>query len=48
MTKELARDILWNYCEEKIKNGKDLPIYDERVTTTYETMYLLPGHSEDC
>jgi hypothetical protein len=40
MTKELARDILWNYCEEKIKDGKDLPIYDEVVTTTYENNVL--------
>jgi hypothetical protein len=40
MTLELARDILWNFCEEKIKNGKDLPIYDERVTTTYENNVL--------
>jgi hypothetical protein len=40
MTKELARDILWNFCKEKIKDGKDLPIYDARVTTTYENNVL--------
>jgi hypothetical protein len=40
MTKELARDILWNFCEEKIKDGKDFPIYDTRVTTTYENNVL--------
>jgi hypothetical protein len=40
MTKELARDILWNFCKEKTKHGKDLPIYGERVTTTYENNVL--------
>jgi hypothetical protein len=40
MNKELARDILYNYLEEKIKNGKDLPIWDEVVTTTYENNVL--------
>jgi hypothetical protein len=36
MTKELARTLLRNFCKEKTKNGKDLPIYDEVVTITYE------------
>ena len=40
MTKELARDILHNYLEEKIKNKSELPIWDERITTTYEDNVL--------
>jgi len=40
MDKELARDILWNFVKEKTKEGKDLPIYDEVVTTTYENNVL--------
>jgi hypothetical protein len=40
MSKELARDIVWNFCKEKTKDGKDLPIYDEVVTTTYENNVL--------
>jgi hypothetical protein len=40
MTKELARDILYNYLEEKIKNKSELPIWDERITTTYENNVL--------
>jgi hypothetical protein len=40
MTKELARDILHNYLEEKFKNKSDLPIWDERITTTYEDNVL--------
>jgi hypothetical protein len=33
MIKELAKDILYNYLEEKIKDGKELPEWDEKVTT---------------
>jgi hypothetical protein len=40
MTKELARDILYNYLQEKIENRKELPIWDERITTTYENNIL--------
>lgn len=40
MNEELARDILYNYLQEKIKNGKELPIWDERITTTYENNVL--------
>ena len=40
MNEELARDILYNFVEEKIKNGKELPIWDERITTTYENNVL--------
>jgi hypothetical protein len=40
MTKELARDILHNYLEEKFKNKSELPIWDERITTTYEDNIL--------
>jgi hypothetical protein len=40
MTKELARDILHNYLEEKMKNKSELPIWDERITTTYEDNIL--------
>ena len=40
MTKELARDILHNYLEEKFKNKSELPIWDERITTTYENNVL--------
>lgn len=40
MTKELARDILYNYMQEKIQNKKDLPVYDEVITTTYENNVL--------
>jgi hypothetical protein len=40
MTKELARDILHNYLEEKFKNKQELPIWDERITTTYEDNIL--------
>jgi hypothetical protein len=40
MTKELARDILYNYLEEKIENKQELPIWDERITTTYENNVL--------
>jgi len=40
MNEELARDILYNYLEDKIKNGKELPIWDEIVTTTYENNVL--------
>ena len=48
MRKELARDILWNFCKEKTKEGKDLPIYDEVVTTTYENNVLATWTLEDC
>ena len=40
MTKELARDILYNYLEEKIENKSELPIWDEVITTTYENNVL--------
>jgi hypothetical protein len=40
MTKELARDILHNYLEEKMKNKSELPIWDEKITTTYEDNVL--------
>ena len=40
MTKELARDILHNYLQEKIENKSELPIWDERITTTYENNVL--------
>ena len=40
MTKELARDILYNYLQEKIENKSELPIWDERITTTYENNVL--------
>ena len=40
MNKELARDILHNYLEEKITNLEELPKFDERVTTTYENDVL--------
>ena len=40
MNKELARDILYNYLQEKIQNKKELPIYDEVITTTYENNVL--------
>ena len=40
MNKELARDILYNYLEEKIKNKYPLPIWDEVITTTYENNVL--------
>lgn len=40
MTKELARDILHNYLEEKFQNKQELPIWDERITTTYENNVL--------
>jgi len=40
MTKELARDILHNYLEEKMQNKSELPIWDERITTTYEDNIL--------
>ena len=40
MTKELARDILHNYLEEKFENKQELPIWDERITTTYENNVL--------
>ena len=40
MTKELAKDILYNYLQEKIENRKELPIWDERITTTYENNIL--------
>jgi hypothetical protein len=40
MNEELARDILYNYLEDKIKNGKELPIWDEIVTRTYENNVL--------
>ena len=33
MIKELAKDILYNYIEECIKDGKELPEWDEKVTT---------------
>jgi hypothetical protein len=40
MTKELARTLLRNFCKEKTKEERDLPIYDEVVTTTYENNVL--------
>jgi hypothetical protein len=40
MTDELARDILYNYLQEKIENKQELPIWDERITTTYENNVL--------
>ena len=40
MTKELARDILYNYLKEKIDNKSELPIWDEKITTTYENNIL--------
>jgi hypothetical protein len=40
MNKELARDILYNYLQDKIKNRKELPIWDEIVKTTYENNVL--------
>jgi hypothetical protein len=40
MTKELARDILYNYLQEKIENKQELPIWDEIITTTYENNVL--------
>jgi hypothetical protein len=40
MTKELARDILYNYLQNKIENRKELPIWDEKITTTYENNIL--------
>jgi hypothetical protein len=40
MTDELARDILYNYLKEKIENKQELPIWDERITTTYENNVL--------
>jgi len=40
MTEELARDILHNYLQDKIENKKELPIWDERITTTYENNVL--------
>ena len=40
MNKELARDILYNYLQEKIENKKKLPIWDEIITTTYENNVL--------
>jgi hypothetical protein len=40
MNKELARDILYNYLQEKIENKKELPIWDEIITTTYENNVL--------
>ena len=40
MTKELARDILYNYLQEKIENKSELPIWDEKITTTYENNVL--------
>jgi len=40
MTKELARDILYNYLQKKIENKEELPIWDERITTTYENNVL--------
>jgi hypothetical protein len=40
MNKELARDILYNYLQEKIENKKELPIWDEVVTKTYENNVL--------
>jgi len=40
MTDELARDILYNYLQEKIENKQELPIWDEVITTTYENNVL--------
>jgi len=40
MNEELARDILYNYLKDKIENGKELPIWDEIVTRTYENNVL--------
>jgi len=40
MTKELAKDILYNYLQDKIQNRKELPIWDEKITTTYENNIL--------
>jgi hypothetical protein len=40
MTDELARDILYNYLQKKIENKQELPIWDERITTTYENNVL--------
>ena len=40
MNEELARDILYNYLKDKIENRKELPIWDEIVTTTYENNVL--------
>ena len=40
MTKDYARDILWNYLKYKIQDKKELPIWDESVTTTYENNIL--------
>jgi hypothetical protein len=40
MTKELARDILYNYLQYKIENKSELPIWDEVITTTYENNVL--------
>jgi hypothetical protein len=40
MTEELARDILYNYLKKKIENKQELPIWDERITTTYENNVL--------
>jgi len=40
MKKELARDILYNYLQDKIVNKSELPIWDERITTTYEDNIL--------
>ena len=40
MNEELARDILYNYLQDKIENKKELPIWDERITTTYENNVL--------
>jgi hypothetical protein len=40
MNEELARDILYNYLQDKIENKKALPIWDEIVTTTYENNVL--------
>jgi hypothetical protein len=40
MTKELARDILYNYLQKKIENKQELPIWDEIITRTYENNVL--------
>jgi hypothetical protein len=40
MNEELARDILYNYLQDKIENRKELPMWDEIVTTTYENNVL--------
>lgn len=41
MNKELARDILYNYLQYKIENKLELPVWDERITKTYENNVLV-------